>query len=104
MLATSIVVANSFIIFASDENRKFYFATLTTTVTSGVAFAIALLVVYTYKTKHDQFVPHQFRIREDTMHFSICTFLGLWFVAQLTWSIFQQQSPTPSVKDILWLI
>jgi hypothetical protein len=104
MLATSIVVANSFIIFASDENRKFYFSTLTTTVTSGVAFAIALLVVYTYKTKHDQFVPHQFRIREHTMHFLICTFLGLWFVAQLTWSIFEQQSPTPSVKDILWLI
>lgn len=69
-----------------------------------MAFAIALLVVYTYKTKHDQFVPHQFRIREHTMHFLICTFLGLWFVAQLTWSIFEQQSPTPSVKDVLWLI
>jgi hypothetical protein len=104
MLATSIVVVNSFIIFTSDENSKFYLATLTTTVTSGTAFAIALLMVYKYKTQQDQFVPHQFRIREDIMHFSICTFLGLWFVAQLTWSLFEHQSPTPSVKDILWLV
>lgn len=104
MIATSIVVVNSFIIFASDENSKFNLATLTTTVTSGVAFAIALLMVYKYKTKQDQFAPHQFRIREDIMHFSICAFLGLWFVAQLTWSIFEQQSPTPSANDILWLI
>jgi len=63
-----------------------------------------LVMVYKYKTKQDQFVPHQFRIREDTMHFSICIFLGLWFVAQLTWSFYEQQSPTPSVPDILWLI
>jgi hypothetical protein len=104
MLATSIVVVNSFVIFTSDENSKFYLATVTTAVTSGVAFAMALLVVYKYKTKQNQFVPYRFRIREDIMHFSICTFLGLWFVAQLTWSIFEQQSPTPSVNDILWLI
>jgi hypothetical protein len=104
ILVASIVVVNSIIIFASDENSRFYLATLTTTVTSGAAFAIALLMVYKYKTQQDEFVPHQFRIREDIMHFSICTFLGLWFVAQLTWSLFEQQSPTPSVKDILWLI
>lgn len=104
MLVTSIVVANSFIIFTSDEDRKFYFAKLTTTATSGVAFAIALLMVYKYKIKQHQFVSHQFRTRQDIMHSSICTFLGFWFVAQLIWSFYDQQSPAPSVADILWLI
>jgi hypothetical protein len=104
VLVTSIIVANSFIIFTSDEDRKFYFAKLTTTVTSGVAFAIALLMVYKYKTKQHQFVPHQFRTRQDIMHSSICIFLGFWFVAQLIWSFYDQQSPAPSVADILWLI
>jgi len=104
VLVTSIAVANSFIIFTSDEDRKFYFAKLTTTVTSGVAFAIALLMVYKYKIKEHQFVPHQFRTRQDIMHSSICIFLGIWFVAQLIWSFYDQQSPAPSVADILWLI
>jgi len=104
VLVTSIVVANSFIIFTSDQNSKFYFAKLTTTVTSGVAFAIALLMVYKYKIKEHQFVPHQFRTRQDIMHSSICIFLGIWFVAQLIWSFYDQQSPAPSVTDILWLI
>jgi hypothetical protein len=104
VLLTSIAVANSFIIFTSDEDRKFYFAKLTTTVTSGVAFAIALLMVYKYKIKEHQFVPHQFRARQDIMHSSICIFLGIWFVAQLIWSFYDQQSPAPSVADILWLI
>ncbi len=104
VLVTSIVVANSFIIFTLDQNSKFYFGRLTTTMTSGVAFAIALVMVYKYKTKQDRFVPHQFRIRQDIMHSSICMFLGFWFVAQLTWSFYDQQSPAPSVADILWLI
>lgn len=103
LLVISIVIANSFIIFSNGSNR-FYFAKLTTSVTSGVALAIALLMVYKYKTKQDQYVPHQSRIRENTMHFSICIFLGLWFVAQLSWSFYEQQSPAPSVPDILWLI
>jgi hypothetical protein len=103
LLVISIVIANSFIIFSNGNNR-FYFAKLTTSVTSGAALAIALLTVYKYKTKQHQFVPHQFRTRENIMHFSICIFLGLWFVAQLTWSFYEQQSPAPSVPDILWLI
>jgi len=104
VLVTSIVVANSFIIFTSDEDRKFYLAKLATTVTSGMAFAIALLMVYKYKTKQHQLLPHQFRTRQDIMHSSICIFLGFWFVAQLIWSFYDQQSPAPSVADILWLI
>jgi|RhiMetdeSRZDD1v2_1073273.scaffolds.fasta_scaffold174202_1 hypothetical protein len=79
MLVISIITRNPIIIFTEDQKRNIYFAQLTTTtVMSGREFAIALLMVYTYKTKQVQF-PHQFRIREDAMHFSICTFLGLWF-------------------------
>ena len=61
-------------------------------------------MVHKYKINVDQFVSHQSHVRENTMHFSICIFLGLWFVAQLTWSFYQQQSPEPSVVDLLWLI
>lgn len=103
LLVISIIIANSFIIFSTGINR-FYFAKLTTSVTSGAALAIALLMVYRYKTKQHQYVPHQSRIHENIMHFSICIFLGLWFVAQLTWSFYEHQSPAPSVPDILWLI
>ena len=60
-------------------------------------------MVYKYKTKQVQF-PHQFRIREAAMHFSICTFLGLWFAAQLIWSFCQQQTLELAVDDMLWLI
>lgn len=102
MLVISIVVVNSFIIFTLDQESNFYFAQLTTTVTSGVAFAIALLMVYKYKTRQVQFVPHQFHVHEDIAHLSICTFLGLWFVAQLIWSFYEQQSSVPSVTDLLW--
>lgn len=103
LLVISIVIANSFIIFSNGSNR-FYFAKLTTSVTSGIALALALVMVYKYKTKQDKYVPHQSPIRENIMHFSICIFLALWFVAQLTWSFYEQQSPAPSVPDILWLI
>ena len=103
LLVISIVIANSFIIFSNGSNR-FYFAKLTTSVTSGIALALALLMVYKYKIKEHQFVPHQFRTRQDIMHSSICIFLGIWFVAQLIWSFYDQQSPAPSIADILWLI
>ena len=61
-------------------------------------------MVHKYKINQDQFVRHQSHVRENTMHFSICIFLGLWFLAQLTWSFYQKQSPEPSVVDLLWLI
>jgi hypothetical protein len=42
-LIVSIVITNSFIVFSADENSRFYFSNLTSTLTAGVPLAIALL-------------------------------------------------------------
>jgi hypothetical protein len=40
----------------------------------------------------------------DKMHFSICLFLGLWFVAQFVWTFPYQQTAGVWMADILWFI
>lgn len=104
LLATSIAVTNSLIIFASDEDKKFYFARLTTTITSAAALATAVVMVYKFKTKQKQSDSYQFHKGDDKLHFSICLFLALWFVAHLIWSFYEQQLPVLSIDDVLWLL
>jgi hypothetical protein len=104
LLATSIAVTNSLIIFASDEDRKFYFARLTTTITSAAALATAVIMVYKLKTKQKQSDSYQFHKGDDKLHFSICLFLALWFAAHLIWSFYEQQLPVLSIDDVLWLL
>ena len=38
------------------------------------------------------------------MHFSICLFLGLWFVAQFVWTFPYQQTAGVWMADIIWFI
>lgn len=38
------------------------------------------------------------------MHFSICLFLGLWFVAQFVWTFPYQQTAGVWIADIIWFI
>ncbi|HEY3525594.1 MAG TPA: hypothetical protein VGK47_05315 [Nitrososphaeraceae archaeon] len=40
----------------------------------------------------------------DKMHFSICLFLGLWFVAQFVWTFPYQQTAGVWMADIIWFI
>jgi hypothetical protein len=40
----------------------------------------------------------------NKMHFSICLFLGLWFVAQFVWTFPYQQTAGVWIADILWFI
>jgi hypothetical protein len=101
-LVISIVIANSFIIF-SNEGSRFYFAKVTTTVTSAVALATALVMIYKYKRKEGLHDSHQFYKRNE-VHLSISLFLALWFSAHLIWSFYEQQSATPSIADAFWLI
>jgi hypothetical protein len=103
LLVISIVIANSFIIF-SNEGSRFYFAKVTTTVTSAVALATGLVMIYKYKRKEEIHDSNQFYKRNDKVHFSISLFLVLWFSAQLIWSFYEQQSATPSIADAFWLI
>jgi hypothetical protein len=41
---------------------------------------------------------------DNRMHFSICLFLSLWFIAQVIWTFGLQQSNVVSIADALWLI
>jgi hypothetical protein len=38
------------------------------------------------------------------MHFSICLFLGMWFVAQFVWTFPYQQTAGVWIADIMWFI
>jgi Ni/Fe-hydrogenase subunit HybB-like protein len=38
------------------------------------------------------------------MHFSICLFLGLWFIAQFIWTFPYQQTAGVWIADILWFV
>lgn len=38
------------------------------------------------------------------MHFSICLFLGLWFIAQFVWTFPYQQTAGVWMADMLWFI
>jgi uncharacterized membrane protein len=49
VLIISIVITNSFIIFSPDEDSRFYFSGLTSTLTVGVALVISIVMVYRYK-------------------------------------------------------
>ena len=48
-LVISIVITNSFIVFSSDEDSRFYFSNLTSTLTVGVPLVIAFVMVFRYK-------------------------------------------------------
>lgn len=48
-LTVSILVTNSLIFFSPDNNSRFYFSGLTSTLTLGVALAVSILMVYKYK-------------------------------------------------------
>jgi membrane protein YdbS with pleckstrin-like domain len=50
VLIISIVITNSFIIFSPDEDSRFYFSGLTSTLALGVALVISIVMVYRYKS------------------------------------------------------
>ena len=49
LLIISIVITNSFIIFSPDEDSRFYFSGLTSSLTLGVALVISIVMVLKYK-------------------------------------------------------
>ncbi len=48
-LIISIVITNSFVIFSPDEDTKFYNASLTSTITVGLALVICIIQIYRKK-------------------------------------------------------
>ena len=110
-LIVSVVFTNVFIISSPDENTRFYYAGLTSTLTIGVALVICIIQVYRYKRRVRINASVRLNNREspyyydnDKMHFSICLFLGLWFVAQFVWTFPYQQTAGAWIADIIWFI
>ena len=110
-LIVSIVITNIFVIFSPDKNIRFYNAGMTSTITIGVALVICLIQVYRYKKRVKMTASLQSYAKQasyyydnNKMHFSICLFLGLWFVAQAIWTFPYQQTAGVWIADILWFI
>ena len=117
-LIITVFVTNIFVIFSPDDSTRFYNAGLTSTITIGVALVICLTQVYRYKRS----VKSQLRSLKlsnsqqgsqqstlyyydnNKMHFSICLFLGMWFVAQFVWTFPYQQTAGVWIADIIWFI
>ena len=111
-LIISIVITNIFVIFSPDKNIRFYNAGMTSTITIGVALVICLIQVYRYKKRVKMMTASlqsyakqsSYYYDNNKMHFSICLFLGLWFVAQAIWTFPYQQTAGVWIADILWFI
>ena len=114
-MIVSIVITNSFIVFSADEDSRFYFSNLTSTLTAGVPLAVAFVMVFRYKRsikKQDEKPQALSQRGEDIhyyydnnkMHLSICLFLVLWFVAHMIWTFQFQQGSAVSIADALWFI
>jgi hypothetical protein len=116
-LALSIIITNVFVILTPNENARFYNASITSTITIGVALIICPVQVYRYKkrrarsqhtdlmqTNANTVQPSDYFYDDNKMHLSICLFLGLWFVAHVIWTFPYQQSSEASIADALWFI
>ena len=110
-LIVSIVITNIFVIFSPDKNIRFYNAGMTSTITIGVALVICLIQVYRYKKRVKMIASLQSYAKQasyyydnNKMHFSICLFLGLWFVAYAIWTFPYQQTAGVWIADILFFI
>ena len=114
-MIVSIVITNSFIVLSADEDSRFYFSNLTSTLTAGVPLVIAVVMVFRYKRsiKKQEEKPQALSKRgedihnyydNNKMHLSICLFLVLWFVAHVIWTFQYQQGSAVSIADALWFI
>ena len=114
-LAISIAITNSFIVFSPDEDSRFYFSNLTSTLTVGVPLVIAFVMIFRYKrsmkkqeeisqvlSQPDNGIHYYYD--NNKMHMSICVFLVLWFVAHVIWTFQYQQASDVSIADALWFI
>lgn len=117
LLATSIIVTNSFIIFLPNENSRFYISGLISTAAIGVALVIAVIVVWRYKRgikkkeeeKQQVFSQqdadtrsHHYYYDDNKMHLSICLFLLSWFSASVIWTLADNQSAEIVIADALY--
>ena len=107
----SILVTNSFIVFSPDEDSKFYFSGLTSTLGLGAALVIAIIMVYRYKRfikKQEDKRSHDGKPRyfydNNKVHFSICLFFAFWLAASVNWIFEDQEAPGVLIADVLYYL
>ena len=117
-LIISIVITNSFIVFSPDEDSRFYFSGLTSTLTVGVALVISIVMVYRYKRsikKQEEKQPalsqqsnhtklHHYYYDNNKIHFSICLFFAFWLVASVNWLFEDQEAAGVLMADALYYL
>ena len=113
-MITSILVTNSFIVFSPEEDSKFYFSGLTSTLGLGAALVIAILMVYRYKRCIKKQEDKRSQQNEDgklhyfydnnKVHFSICLFFAFWLAASVNWIFEDQEAPGVLIADVLYYL
>ena len=118
VLIASILITNSFIIFSPDEESKFYFSALTSTLALSAALVISIVMVLRFKKYIRKFKEkeqtllkqnndkesHHPYYDDNKIHFSICLFLASWIVASVSWTFEDQEAPGILVADVLYYI
>jgi hypothetical protein len=118
LLIISIVITNSFIIFSPDEDSRFYFSGLTSTLALGVALVISIVMVYRYKRSIKKQEEKQQALSQQSkdmklryyyydnnkIHFSICLFFAFWLAASVNWTFEDQEAPGVLIADILYYL
>jgi hypothetical protein len=117
LLIVSIVITNSFIIFSPDDDSRFYFSGLTSTLTLGVALVISIVMVCRYKRsikkqeekqqapsqQSDDTKPHHY-YDNNKIHLSICLFFVFWLAASVNWTFENQEAPGVLIADVLYYL
>jgi small-conductance mechanosensitive channel len=116
-LIVSILITNSLILFSPDDDSRFYFSGLTSTLTLGVALAVSIVMVYEYKrnirlekkekalSQHsDDTKSHHYYYDNNKIHLSICLFLLFWLVASINWTFEDQEAPGILIADVLYYL
>jgi hypothetical protein len=117
VLIISIVITNSFIIFSPDEDSRFYFSGLTSTLALVVALIISIVMVYKYKRgikkqeEKQQALSQQsndtklhYYYDNNKIHFSICLFFAFWLTASVNWTFEDQEAPGVLIADVLYYL
>jgi hypothetical protein len=116
VLIISIVITNSFIIFSPDEDSRFYFSGLTSTLALGVALVISIAIVYRYKKSIKKQEEKKQALSQQSnntkldyydnnkIHFSICLFFAFWLVASVNWTFEDQEAPGVLIADALYYL
>ena len=96
-LIIAIILSDSIIFFAADIAKDLY-SNWIINITSAVAAALAILIVY----------RQRFSTLHGKAHAALAVGLVLWFFAEVIWAMYEIVwdivAPVPSVADYLWLL